>query len=306
MSVLLTILLLPWVASAQNPAITLLNGLSFGTVVTNTTSTIAPSDPGAAEFEVQLPSYNSNVNISLTFSLPANLKSGGKSVQATFGSNSAAWNTTNSLSGSTSFDPRSGYSSSLYSSSPVTIYVWIGGTISPPDGASADSYTGTISVNATATTSGSGKTGSNQASLDIPESATIIKGLSLMASGSLDFGLVVAGTTPPSLSPQSGSAPVITAAGSSGHQVTVTYSPATTLTDANGHTLTFTPSVCGADVSGDQAVAASVVSGSRVTLSGGSQGKGYYYLWLGGALAPVPTDQPSGNYSGTFTLAVSY
>ncbi|HQT90840.1 MAG TPA: DUF4402 domain-containing protein [Candidatus Kryptobacter bacterium] len=293
-------------AMAQNPVITVMRDLSFGMVITTTTSTIAPFDPAAAEIEIQFPNYNSMVFVSVTFGLPGNLTSGANNLPITFGTNSAAWNTTSSFSGSTLFDPSTGYTNFFTSNAPLTIYVWIGGSISPGGGQAAGVYTGTITVNASAFTFSWPNFKNYQANQNIPISADIIRGLSITSTGVLNFGLIVAGTTPPAQTAQSGTAPLITAAGNSGRRITVTYSATTFLNDGFGHTLTFTPSVYGSNIAGDQAGATVVASGSNVYLSGSGRVTGYYYFWLGGALSPVPTVQPAGNYSGTFTLTVNY
>ncbi len=291
-------------AGAQTPTITVLRDISFGMVITGTSGTIAPSDPGAAEIEVQFPGVNGFGIISVTFNLPSNLTSGGSTLPISFGTNSAAWNTTNSFSGSTTFDPGAGYMTFTNGNTPLTLYIWIGGTISPGNGQAAGDYTGAISANASVVTFF--PFAQYQTNQDIPVSATVIQGLSLMSTGTLDFGLIVAGTTPPSLSAQSGTAPEMTAAGSGGRRVTVTYSSTATLNDSYGNTLTFTPSLYGASASTDQAGAAAILSGQTVRLSGNRRVTGYYYFWLGGSLNPPPSGQPPGTYTGTFTLTVSY
>lgn len=291
-------------ADAQTPTITVLKDMSFSMVITNTTSTIAPTDPGAAEIEVQFPGQGSFGMNSITLNLPAYLTSGGNNLPITFGTNSAAWNTTNSFSGSTTFDPSLGYSRFTGANTPLTLYIWIGGTISPGNGQAAGNYTGAISANASVATFF--PFAQYQTNQDIQISATIIQGLSLMSTGTLDFGFIVAGTTPPSLSAQSGTAPEITAAGSGRSRITVTFSSTTTLDDSHGNTLTFTPNVYGSSVSTGQAGAAVVSSGQRVRLSGTNRTTGYYYFWLGGSLNSPPPGQPPGTYMGTFTLTVSY
>ncbi len=291
-------------SSAQTPTITLLRNMSLGMVISGTSNTIAPSDPGAAEIEVQFPGHSGYGYDRITFNLPAALISGGYSLPVSFGTNSAAWNTTNSFSGSTVFDPSSGYQTLTGSNAPLTLYIWIGGTVSPGNNQASGDYTGTINVDAMVWTFY--PFNQFQTSQDISLSSSVIQGLTLMSTGTLDFGLIVAGTTPPSLSPQSGSAPEITAAGSGGKHITVTYSATTSLDDSHGNTLTFTPSVSGTDIPTNQAGATAISSGQRVRLSGNRQSTGYYYFWLGGSLDPVPPNQAPGNYSGTFTLTVNY
>lgn len=290
---------------AQNPTITLLKGLSFGMTITGATNTIAPTDPQAAEVEVDFPGYGGWFDIlSVTFTLPSALTSGGNSLTITFSTSSAARNTVNTVSGSTTFDPNGGYTFFVASNTPTTLYIWIGGSISPPNNQAAGDYLGNITVTATATTIF--PTNTYRSSLDIPVDATIIRGLSLMSAGMLDFGLVVAGTTVPAISARSGTAPAITAAGAGGRSITVTYSSSTSLDDGSGNSLTFYPSLYGTNVYGDQAGATTVSSGAVVNMSGGRRTTGYYYFWLGGSLDPVPAGQPPGNYAGNFVLNVAY
>ncbi len=146
----------------------------------------------------------------------------------------------------------------------------------------------------------------SSASTSVPLSATVIQGLSLTVSGALSFGAIVAGATPaPSLSAQTNpGAPLITIAGNGSQAVTVTFSTAT-LTGP-GTSLTFTPSVYGSNSSSNQSGSTQVTSGGAVTLSGTSGSQGNYYLWLGGSLNAIPTNQTPGSYSGTWTISVNY
>ncbi len=293
------------VASAQNPTVAVILGqdLSFGTVPTNTTDVVAASDPGAGTFQVQ---YYTNANktgvLSLTFALPNNLRSGSNALPITFGANSAAYNFTNSLSGSTSFDPSQGLSNiTVQPRTSYVMYVWIGGTVGPGVGQAAGTYTGTITV--TANFEVGNKLVSSTQSVSV--TATVIQGLSLSSSGALNFGPIVAGTTPPSLDARTNvSAPLFMASGAPAKEIAVSYSASTSLSDGYGHTLTFAPSVCGSILQTNQTGSSSVTLGSTITLSSGSTG--YYYFWIGGGLGAIPTGQASGIYSGTFTLSISY
>jgi Domain of unknown function (DUF4402) len=305
---LFEIFLLPdYVRAQNNPTIMLLRQpLSFGMVLTNTTNTIAPSDPNAAEIQINFSGYSALLSyLTITFTLPPSLSSGGNTLSITFGPTSAAWNTTNSISGSTTFDPSSGYSRLVGGNNPITIYVWIGGTISPPNQQAAGNYSGTVTVTASATTILPFNT--YTASMNFPVTATVIRGLSMTAVGSLDFGQMLAGTTPPSLSAQTNpGAPMFTSAGQLNHRITATYSSSSSLNDGYGHTLTFSPSLFGATSWTNQAASSHITSGSSVTLTGDAGGTGYYYFWLGGGLGAVPAGQPAGTYTGTFNLTVSY
>lgn len=283
-------------AQAHQVNFTPITDLSFGTVTAGTVSNITVSSSGVAEFQVVfVNSARNSAQVTLTFALPANLTSGANTMPITFGANSAAYNTTNSIFGSTSFDPSQGLSNIVARRTTLTYYVWIGGAVSPPTGQAAGTYTGTITANGTC-----GHTGN---SLLVNATASIIQGLSLTATGSLDFGQIIAGTTPPSLSAQTnGSAPAFTATGNGGQQVWVTYSSSTLYSGAN--TLTFTPSVYGGITT--QAASTPVSPGSSINLSGTTGSQGDYYFWLGGSLGTIPPGQVPGNYAGTFVMTVSY
>ncbi len=298
------------IARAQSPTITVLNNLTFGMSLGNTTNTVAPSDPTAASFVIQVPGYSMSQyaysDISVSISVPYSLTSGRNSMNVSYSSNSAARNTTNSFSGAIYFGPSSGIYQQLYADTPLNLYVWIGGTASPGGTWQASGvYTGTISISVQVTIGNKPKQ-KYDVSATIPVTASVIQGLSMTAVGSLDFGQIIAGTTPPAISAQSGAAPEITAAGSGGSNITATYSSSVPMTDISGNTLTFIPSLYGSNISTNQAGAAIVPSTSAVTLSGSAGQTGYYYFWLGGSLAPIPGGQPPGVYSGTFTLTVSY
>ncbi len=286
-------------ARAQNPTMTLLNaGIDFGSNITGTT-TMAYSSSSSAEFEIQFTNYNS-ATASVSFILPTNLQdAGGDNLPVSFSTNSAAYNVgTNSTSGATSFNPNTGILNATVNSGAHTDYFWLGGTITPGSNYVAADYSGTITASITVTV---GST-HYSASLDIPTTASLQGNVSLSATGSLDFGQILAGTTPPSFNAQTNpNAPIFTVAGSRNSRLTVTYSSTSSLSDGFGHTLTLTPSPFGNSAM-NQAGSTSVPSGSRVRTGN----TGNYYLWLGGALGAIPLGQAVGNYDGAFVLEVAY
>ncbi len=298
------------ILKAQSPTITVFNDLTFGMSLGNTTNTVAPTDPTAASFLIQVPGYAmiqyaySDIQVSIT--VPYSLTSGKNSMNVTYSSNSAAWNTTNSFSGITYFGPSSGIYQQIYANTPLNLYIWIGGTASPGGTWQASGvYTGTISISVQVRVDSKPKK-TYTLSQSIPVTASVIQGLSMTETGSLNFGQIIAGTTPPAISAQSGSAPEITAAGSGGKTMTVSYSSTIPISDMYGNSITFIPSLFGSNISTGQAGATTVASQSTVTLSGSAGQTGFYYFWLGGTIAAVPAGQPPGAYSGTFTLTVNY
>lgn len=143
------------------------------------------------------------------------------------------------------------------------------------------------------------------ANANVTVTATVIQGLTIAVTGGpLDFGNIVAGTTPAPINAQSSSV-LFTVTGNGSSQVTVTYS-GVSLNGPSGATLNFTPSVYGSSSQSGQSTSTEVTSGSTVNLSGATGSGGNYYLWLGGNLGSVPTSQTTGSYTGTFTVTVSY
>ncbi len=138
--------------------------------------------------------------------------------------------------------------------------------------------------------------------------ASVVQSISVSSSGgadgqgNLDFGISVVNRTVtinPNTSPN---ASVFTVTGAAGHSFTVTYSnPSVIMSDGQGNTLTFIPSVVGSSSSSSQGTAAPVSSGVTLTLSS----TGAYYFWLGGSIQ-VPNGQQEGTYSGTFSLTATY
>jgi hypothetical protein len=293
-------------AGAQDSGVEfhLIDNMSFGTVATSTSITISTSDPGAGrtECKVHLPEKTPGT-VSFIFTLPGNLTSNGNMLPISFGNNSAAYNFSNCISGSTSFDPSQGLSGiQAGANGKSDIYLWIGATVSPVIGQAAGTYTGAIMVTGTLIL-GNGKTVTSMQTIRIR--VKILPTLYLSASGTLDFGDIVAGSPPPSLSAQSDpNAPLFIAAGASGKRIYVSYHTTAPLEGEHGHTLQFRPSLYGSDRQIDQSSSTPVLPESNLILSGGSTG--YYYFWLGGTLGPAPKMKQSGSYKGTFTLTVCY
>jgi len=137
---------------AQAPAIVKYDGLSLGMIITNTTNTISPTSSGAGSFETDIPAFMGSSYASLTFILPTSLTSGSNSMPISFDGNSAAYNSSYTTLGATTFNPASGHSGTLPVNSPVVRYFWLGGSTSPnplPFARPAGTYDGvfTLSVN---------------------------------------------------------------------------------------------------------------------------------------------------------------
>jgi len=284
-------------ADAQNPTISLFSGLSFGSI--QGTTTISYSASGAAHFEIQFANYV-NATASVTFILPSSLSDGsGDNLPITFATNSGYYNvgSDNAGYGGNQFNPNTGIINAGVNAGVHTDYFFIGGTVTPGNNFVAATYTGTMTMTISVVVSGQTYT----ASQDIGITATLLGRVSLTATGALDFGQVLAGTTPPALSPHASGAPEITATSTTGsHTYTVTFS-ASQLNDGYGHTLNFTPSLT-ASATNNQTGSTTISSPASVNLGR----RGSYYFWVGGSLAAVPAGQTPGNYSGTFVLTMAY
>jgi len=140
----------------------------------------------------------------------------------------------------------------------------------------------------------------SSASANVTVQAKVIAALSITpTSATLDFGEVAQGTQP-AIAPASGIA--FTVAGEPNHAATLTYNSTATLNGPNGSTpLTFTANVIG-NTTNSTSGAASLSSGTSITLSG----SGNYYIWLGGSLGSILASQTTGQYSGALTITVSY
>lgn len=139
------------------------------------------------------------------------------------------------------------------------------------------------------------------ASVVAPVSTTLSGGSD--GAGTLNFSLVLDGSTGTVNPNTSSSAGLFTIGGGAGMLMNVTFSsPTVTLSDSTGtNTLTFTPQVVGDTLSANQSTAGGLTSPGQITIGSA----GYYYIWLGGSVV-VPSGQAGGTYTGTFSLTVSY
>jgi hypothetical protein len=82
--------------------------------------------------------------------------------------------------------------------------------------------------------------------------------------------------------------------------VTVRFDTYVDLLNDAGDNMRMTPKVVGATVNTAQATASAVGIGDQVNIVAGA-----YFLWVGGTIDQL-TDQPMGDYSGTFNIDVEY
>ncbi len=284
-------------AHAQ-PTVNKIANLSFGTVVSGGgTYTVSLGAAGEGSFSIY---GTKGTTVYVTLLPPANMTYSGNNVPYSW---AASYNSSaNSASGATTF---AGTTASFplntrINKTTYAAYVYVYGSANLTSTFPPGSYSGLFSLSASYIASGS-PSKSNQLTVG----ATVIQGLTMSASGPLNFGTLIAGTIPNSISPQtSASAVAITLTGNGGQSVTVTYPSSATLTSGT-NSLTFTPNLAGYSTL-SQTKSSTVSSGSIVKLSGKTGSTGNYYLWLGGSIPALSASTASGNYSGTITLSATY
>ncbi|HWO89730.1 MAG TPA: DUF4402 domain-containing protein [Gemmatimonadales bacterium] len=117
--------------------------MAFGTVIPGVPVTVSWSDPLAAgQVEIR---GNRNVQVSVQITLPAAMAGPfGATMPMLFGSADGGYSQTNNAAAATSFDPRSPLVATL--SPQGRLFIFLGGTVSPPVTQRAGAYTGTITV----------------------------------------------------------------------------------------------------------------------------------------------------------------
>jgi uncharacterized protein DUF4402 len=128
--------------------ITTLSNLSFGSVPKGVATAVAPSQAGAGEWQV---SGSANANVNISFTLPTQLVNiqaqPGSTMPIAFSATSALWRrATNNPAGATVFNPQVGTVGKLGPTPNPTMYIWIGGTVTPAATAKPGIYQGTVIV----------------------------------------------------------------------------------------------------------------------------------------------------------------
>jgi hypothetical protein len=116
--------------------------LQFGNVTPGVNKTIAIADAGAGRFDITKAAAS---GVTLAFTLPANLASGGDLLP--IGSWTGGWNTANTPAGATAFTPSAGGTNTAVTAG-TALFVFVGATVSPPAAQPAGSYSGTVTMSA--------------------------------------------------------------------------------------------------------------------------------------------------------------
>ena len=129
-------------ASVQQAlTISAVDSLLLGAVFPNTTRAVLPSDAASGSFSL---AGAANAEVTLTFTLPANLTSGANNLPISFGGAAGGYNVANSRAGLTTFNPASVQTTRLNNAT-GNLYVFIGASVSPV-AQPAGTYTGAITL----------------------------------------------------------------------------------------------------------------------------------------------------------------
>ena len=125
----------------QAISVTGFRALDFGNVFPGVNKTIAPSAATSGRFDA---TGQAAANVNMTFTLPANLVSGGNNLP--IGTWTGCWDTDNNpAAGCTNFTPSAAASATTFSAGGA-LFVFIGGTVSPAANQAAGAYTATATL----------------------------------------------------------------------------------------------------------------------------------------------------------------
>ncbi len=117
--------------------------LVFGDVFPGVNESVAITDAGAGSWSV---AGQTDAEVTLTFTLPANLASGGNTMPIVFGATDAGYNTTAAPGSATTFDPAGGATADLSADATGVLYIWIGGTVQPATNQAAGGYSAGVTL----------------------------------------------------------------------------------------------------------------------------------------------------------------
>ena len=128
--------------------LTAVRDLAFGGVPRGVATTVQPVAANAGAWDV---AGSSNAFVTITFTLPGTLRNiqavPGVTMPITFGATSARWRrASNDPTGGTAFSPSVGTTGRFGPSPNPTLYIWIGGTVTPGAAQLPGIYTGTVIV----------------------------------------------------------------------------------------------------------------------------------------------------------------
>ncbi|HYF38459.1 MAG TPA: DUF4402 domain-containing protein [Gemmatimonadales bacterium] len=129
-------------ASAQ---VTALRNLAFGTIVSGTTTSVSKTSVSAAQWSIA-GTFLAGGTFQLT--LPTTLTGPGTAIPITFSATDGLRNTANNPATGTTFNPST---TQTIPAAPLstTIYVWLGGSVSPPLNQAPGNYSGNVVLTVT-------------------------------------------------------------------------------------------------------------------------------------------------------------
>ena len=116
--------------------------LDFGNVFPGVAKAVGIAAPTSGQFAL---TGQNSANVDLSFTLPTDLVDGGNNLP--IGTWTGCHNTSNATAGCTSFTPSAGSTASQFSGT-GSLWVWVGGTVSPAANQAAGTYTGTVTLTA--------------------------------------------------------------------------------------------------------------------------------------------------------------
>jgi len=132
-------------ATEAGGQVTTLRDLTFGTVTSGTTTSVLKTSVNSAQFRIQ---GTFLLGGTFTLTLPTTLTGPGPAFPITFATNDGQRNTVNNPSGGSSFNPHASQSIPILGV-PSTIYVWLGGSVSPPLNQTPGDYSATVVLTVT-------------------------------------------------------------------------------------------------------------------------------------------------------------
>lgn len=133
-----------WAVAPLGAQVTRESDLAFGTVIAGTPSNVTPTDPSAARWRIHFTALAAAASFQLTLPTDLTRVGGGATMPTSFCSTCGIYRLNNSNpSGGTVFDPANAVSLGLINLG-ADVYVWLGGSVSPPLAQVPGAYTGTV------------------------------------------------------------------------------------------------------------------------------------------------------------------
>ncbi|MHB1328360.1 MAG: hypothetical protein ACYC2K_09175 [Gemmatimonadales bacterium] len=117
--------------------------LELGTVISGTTTSIGPAQAGAASWRIHFTLLAVLPSFELTLPSELSRVGGGATMPISFCATCGLYRANNTTPGGTTFNPNGSVGLGIISLG-TNIYVWLGGSVSPPLSQMAGSYTGTV------------------------------------------------------------------------------------------------------------------------------------------------------------------